>query len=346
MNLTTTRGDSLRLSHGWLLLAVLLPVLPLSASTVRIYVTNFAGDTVSVIDPVTNKVVQVIDGVVMPHGVNFSPDGSRVYISDEFQSVLDVVEDGKIIEKVPLSGHPNNIAVTKDGGRVVVCIAEKPGGLDIVDTTSLKRVKTIPMRDKCHNPYVTPDGKYAVGGSVAGKFLTVVDLQTEEPVWEVTFDKGVRPMAFEVNPDGSTHRIFFQLSDFHGFAVMDFATHKEVARIKLPDGPSKLYEELVAEGRNGSPSHGIGVAPDGKTLWVNSYTKFVFVYSLPDLKLLGHAPTGGVPDWLTFTPDSKTIYVSNSADRTVSAIDMKTLKEVAVIPVGEVPKRSGTLVLR
>jgi YVTN family beta-propeller protein len=136
--------------------------------------------------------------------------------------------------------------------------------------------------------------------------------------------------------------------------VVDFATHKEIARIKHPDEPAGFGKE---EGRLGTPSHGIGVAPDNKTLWVNSVlANSVFVYSLPDIKLVGHAelPTldvpgrhavGSTPDWLTFAPDSKTVYVADTALRMVSAIDAKTLKEVARIKVGEVPKRMNTLAL-
>ena len=41
-------------------------------------------------------------------------------------------------------------------------------------------------------------------------------------------------------------------------------------------------------GRNSSPSHGIGVTPDMKTLWVTSIpNNAVYVYSLADLKLAG-----------------------------------------------------------
>ena len=339
---------------GMLLALGGLPVLPMSAGTSRIYVTNSAGDTVDVVDSSTNKVVQVIKGIEVPHGVNFSPDGKWVYISNETDSVLDVVDQktGTIVNKVPLSGHPNNIAVTKDGRRVLVCIASAPGALDVVDTTSLKLAKTIPARGELHNVYVTPDGNYAVAGSVRAKRLTVVDLKTEEVAWQMDFDEGVRPMAIEKNADGSTRRIFIQMSNLHGFAVVDFAKHKEVQRIKLPDGP---YGK--AEWRLGTPSHGIGVAPDNKTLWVNSVlANAVFEYSLPDLKLIGHTtlpevkpqgrtPTGSVPEWITFTPDSRTVYISNSADRSVSAIDTETLKQVARITVGEVPKRINTLAL-
>lgn len=322
----------------------------------RIYVTNSAGDTIDVIDPATNKVVQVIRGIELPHGIAFSPDGTRIYISNEAESVLDVVDrkSGEILSKVPLSARPNNLAITKDGSLVLVGIRTQPGVLDVIDTSSLQRIKSIPVDGSVHNVYITPDGKYAVSGSIENKSATVIDLHSQQAAWGVKFNRPARPMAFETNSDGSTSRIFVQLSGFNGFAVVDFAKRAEVARIKLPDHPGGFG---IAEGRAGTPSHGIGVTPDGKSLWVNStLANAVFKYSLPDLKLIGHAqlpevhrlknaPTGAVPEWITFTPDSKRIYVSDSAARLVSVIDTQTLKEVARIPVGEVPKRMNTLVL-
>jgi YVTN family beta-propeller protein len=325
-------------------------------SAVRIYVTNSAADTIDVIDAATNKIVQVIRGIELPHGVNFSSDGTRVYVSNESESVLDVIDaqSGEILRKVPLSGRPNNISITKDGRRVIVGIRTLPGALDLIDTGTLTLAKTIPVNASVHNVYVTPDGKFAVSGSIESQSVTVVDLQTDQIAWHLKLDRGVRPMAFERNPDGSTRRIFVQLSGFHGFAVVDFVKRAEVARIKLPDQPGGFG---ILEGRTGTPSHGIGVAPDGKSLWVGStYANAIFKYSLPDLTSLGHcalplvhppghAATGGVPEWITFTPDSKFVYISNSGARSVSAIDVHTLKEVAEIPVGEVPKRINTLVL-
>jgi YVTN family beta-propeller protein len=329
---------------------------PVHADSARIYVTNSAGDSIHVIDAATNKVVQVIEGVEAPHGIAFAPDGTRAYVSNESDSTLDVIDraSGSMLRKIELSGHPNNIAITKDGGRVVVCIKDDPGLLDVVDTTALARTKSIPVKGGLHNVYVTPDGRHAVAGSIKGKILTVIDLATEHPVWELKFDQGVRPMAFEPGPDGATSRIFVQLSNVHGFAVVDFAARREVQRVKLPDRPNGFGEE---EGRTGTPSHGIGVAPDGRTLWVTSIpANAVFAYALPELRLIGHValpelkvegrmPVGAVPDWITFTPDSRTVYVSNAAAKSVSAIDSGTLKLVATIPVGEVPKRIGTLVL-
>jgi len=341
------------LRHVWILL-VIAPIAAW-AGTTRVYVTNSAGDSIHVIDPATNKVVQQIRGIEGAHGVAFSPDGSRVYVSDEVDSTLDVFDrkSGKLIKKVALSAHPNNIAVARDG-RIVVGIARDPGALDIIDPATLTRTKSVPVNGRLHNVYVTPDSKYVVTGSIRTGIVTVIDLATEQPAWEVKLDKGIRPMAIEANADGSTKRIFAQLSDLNGFAVVDFATRKEVARITLPEAKTEFETDA---GRGSAPSHGIGVAPDGKTLWVTSIpNNAVYVYSLADLalsgevalpalKLPGHGSISAVANWVTFTPDSKTVYISNAALRSVSAIDTVSMKLIAVAPVGEVPKRINTLVI-
>jgi YVTN family beta-propeller protein len=285
--------------------------LALEADTVRIVQTNSAGDNIHLIDPATNTIVGEITGIEVNHGAAAAPDGSRFYFSDEAEHTLDVV-DGKtlaVTKKIALSGRPNNVAIS--------------GGV--------------------HNTYVTPDGQFIVAGSIVGKTLTVIDGKTEEPLWSMDFDNGVRPIAFERNADGSTRRLFVQISDFHGFAIVDFAQHKEVGRVKLPDvPPAERHTEML----QGSPSHGIGVAPDGTSLWVNSkMNSYVYGYSLPDLRLLGGVHVGDHPDWLTFTPDSKRIYVANAGSNSVSVVDVATLKEVKRIPVGQVPKRNITAIL-
>jgi YVTN family beta-propeller protein len=326
-------------------LFVLLALSPAATKSVRIYVTNYADTTVDVIDPVTKKIVQVIDGIPNPHGIALSPDGKRVYVTSEVAHVLAVVdqETGKILKKVPLSGMPNNIAVTKDGGQVLVCIRSEPGALDIVDAISLERVKSIRTKNGLHNVLVTPDGKYAVASSPAGHSLVVIDLQTGQLSWDVKFDQETRMLAMESGPDGPVRRVFVQLAYVHGFAVVDFATHREVARINLPAEPKGFEGEATASG----PTHGIGVNPDGKTLWITTASnRCVFVYSLPDLKPLGYVPTGVHPAWLSFSPDGKMVYVSNTIeDGTLSLIDAESMKELARIPVGHKPMRTTSLEL-
>src|ERR1700674_486983 len=112
---------------GTVVLAILLCTLPLwivstvsAANKVRIIQTNSAGDNVHIIDPVTNTVVGEIKGIEVNHGVAVAPDGTRIYVSDEAESTLDVVDAKtlKVTKKIPLSGHPNNISVSPDGRKV------------------------------------------------------------------------------------------------------------------------------------------------------------------------------------------------------------------------------------
>ncbi|HEX7138817.1 MAG TPA: beta-propeller fold lactonase family protein [Vicinamibacterales bacterium] len=325
--------------------AVLAGGAALQAATVRIVQTNAAGDSVMLIDPATNRVVGEIKDIEVNHGAAIAPDGSRFYITNEAESTVDVADAKslKVIKKIPLTNHPNNIAVGKDGKHVYAAIVAGAGAVDVIDAATLTRIKSIRTEGGIHNVYVTPDGKYVVAGSIVGKKISVIDARTEEIAWTIPMEAGVRPICFETTPDGSVKRLFVQLSDFHGFVTVDWTTRQLVDRVKLPELP---VNERHTEGLQGSPSHGIGIAPDGKTLWVNSkVNSHVYVYSMPDLKFVAGVKVGDHPDWLTFTPDSKRIYVANAGSNSVSAVDIATHKEIARIAVGQVPKRNITAVL-
>src|SRR5215472_2369152 len=235
-------------------------VLPLHAATVRIIQTNSAGDSVMLIDPASNKVVGAIEGIEVNHGAAPAPDGSRLYITNEAESTLDVADlkTLKVIKRIPLTNHPNNVAVSKDGSRVYAAIVAGAGAIDVIDAATLTRVNSVRTEGGIHNVYVTPDGKFVVAGSIPGRKITVIDQKTEQILWTVPTRDGVRPMAFETAADGSTARLFAQLSNFNGFIAVDFSTHAIVNEIKLPEVPAA---ERVTEGLQGSPAHGLAVTP-------------------------------------------------------------------------------------
>jgi YVTN family beta-propeller protein len=59
------------------------------------------------------------------------------------------------------------------------------------------------------------------------------------------------------------------------------------------------------------------------------------------MKLLGGAALGGRgAGWLVITPDGKTAYVANEHTNDVSVVDIKSMKETALIPVGFAPARN------
>jgi YVTN family beta-propeller protein len=328
----------------------------------RLVQTNFAGDAVSIIDPATNKVVAEIKGIEMAHGISVAKDNSRIYVAQESTASLLVV-DGKtlqITKQIPLSGSPNLVQPTPDGKTIYVSInlrwnvvsnfpqlqAQPSGGIDVVDVASLEKIKTIPIPGGIHDLYLTPDGKYVVAGanrneipackcgiSEPGNVGYVIDAKNNEIAWTWSMKPAPSPMAISKKPDGSTDKIYAQ-GEGHGFRVIDFDTHVVSSFIKLPDIAPAL--------QNRGGSHGIGITSDQKTLLVNSgKNTAVYAYSLPDLKLLGGASLSGKgANWLTINPDDKTVYVANPEANNVSVVDIATMKETAVIPVGFAPSRN------
>jgi YVTN family beta-propeller protein len=302
---------------------------------------------VHVIDPTTNKVVGLINDIELAHGVTSAPDGSRIYLTNESLNTLDVVSARtlRVIKRIPLSGHPNNLAITRDGLKVYAGIAQNPGALDVIDTTTLTNVKTIPVQGSVHNVYISPDQKYAIAGSVSSSFISIVDTKTDTMVRTIKETSGIRPMIFDTNPDGSTKNIYVQLSNFHGFARVDFATGQETARIEHTEVPGA---EKHTDGLQGAPAHGFAITPgNGGRLWSTSKVNgYAYVYSIADLKEVGRVFVGQHPEWVTMTPDGRFLYIAAAGDNSVTVVDAATIKVVANIPVGQVPKRNGTALLQ
>jgi len=344
---------------GIVLCTASFSMLAAQQSKLRIIQTNSAGDNIHIIDPVTNKVVAEIKGIEAPHGIAVAPDGSRIYVSEQADKTLSVF-DGKTLQlskRIPLSGNPNLIDITPDGRWIYVAIAltyddlsEFPqikagasGGVDVIDTVSLQNVKTIPIKGGIHDLNVTPDGKHVIAGSSRGakppaNLMNVIDTRTNDFAWKLVMNPAPSPMAISSNPDGSTKWVFAQLGGLNGFEVVDFATQKVINQIKLPEIPA---EKQVKRGPP-APSHGIALTADQKTLLVNSrQNSTLYAYSVPDLKLLGSVALGGKgAGWLVITPDDKTAYVANEHTNNVSVVDIKGLKEIALIPVGFAPARN------
>lgn len=322
--------------------ALSLPAAGRLAAEVLVMQTNSRDTVVHLIDPATHRIVREIDGIPVAHGIAAAPDGSRIYVSAEAETALKVVDTAtmEVIASIPLSARPNNIALTPDGRKLYVGIIAQPGAIDVIDTAALENTGSIAVPGGIHNIYVTPDGRHVIAGSIAGRRLTVLDTTTDREVWAWE-GEAIRPVAIGAKPDGSTDKLYIQVSGHHGFVVFDWDTQREIERITLPDVPP---EDRFPGTYNGAPAHGIGVAPDGRTVWSTSrMNSHVYVYSLPELELLAGIRTGLDPDWIAFTPDSRFAYVANAVSNTVSVIDMARLEEITQIPVGESPKRNGIL---
>jgi YVTN family beta-propeller protein len=345
-----SRSSSPAIGATLILLVTTAAVGAQSEMLTRIVQTNSAGLESHVIDPVTQTVVGIID-IPKPHGAVANPEGTKYYITNETDQTLDVFDTRtlRLLKQIPLTDTPHNPAISMTARKVYVPIISRPV-VDVIDIDREELVRSIPVAGGVHNMFVTPDQRHAVAGMIGARTLTVIDTSNDEPVWSMTFeaqhggsgldDGGVRPMAFEANPDGSTRRLFAQISNHHGFYVIDWATREVVQKVSPPPLP---LSEQTSDGIQGAPSHGIAVAPDGSQVWISSRLgNRVYGWRLPELEYIGYVMTGS-PAWLTMTPDSKHLYVAAANTNETVVVDLESRAVVKRIPVGQTPKRISTL---
>ena len=135
------------------------------------------------------------------------------------------------------------------------------------------------------------------------------------------FSASIRP--FTINADQSY--AFCCVNDLLGFEVGDLKAGKMIHRITVP-GFSKGTVK-----RHGCPSHGVGLTPDEKEVWVtDGANNRMHVYDLTTMspavppKYITSIELRDQPGWITFTLDGKFAYPS-----TGDVIDVATRQIVA-----------------
>ena len=320
-------------------------------TVVQIIQTNYAGSNAHIIDPNTNKVVGVIDGVPKAHAAVNHPDGTYYYFANEHDHAVDVVEIEtlEVVERIPLRDRPNKLVINKKYHKLYVAIRDS-AFVQVIDLTSHEVVKTIPVLHGVHNVYVTKDQEYILAGLGADPAtldepaIQVIDASTDEVAWGIPLEGiRVRPMAIESNADGSPRRVFAQGTRLNGFFVIDWDRRESVDFISPPPVP---ISQQNFDGIQNGTGHGLLVLPDQSALWYASrLDSSVYSWSLPDLEFRGRIEVGPSPQWLTATPDSQTLYVSMVGSMETVALNTKTQEIVARIPVGFGPKRNSTHII-
>jgi len=306
----------------------------------KLYVTNSAGDDVTVIDLATNKPITAIKVGLHPHGVATPADQSFLLVTvegtDPGQLVwIDPATD-KITRRMDVGPEPNQLAVTPDGK--IAYVPVKDGNWQVIDLEKGKIIEQIFVGGRPHNTVCSPDGKHmylAPMGDV--KKVIIADTTTHKPVGQIAFSSVVRPIALTKDEK----RLFAEVDGLVGFEIADVAERKMIERVndELTDD-----EKTVA-----SRSHGIGVRPDQRELWecdVEHHEVHVYDLTGDKPKQTTTIPMGAAVYWLTFSPDGKLCYVAVRGHDEVAVVDTATKKVLDRVPVGKEPKRLLVLTLK
>jgi len=297
------------------LLALMLFAAALGMAQVRIYVANDGDSKVTVIDPVTDKVTGEIAVSPNPYGLAASPEGHWLYVTSRTKGVLDAVDlkTGKRTRGAATGRDPSDLAVAPDTRHVFVCTAPS---LDIIDTASLTRIKSIEIKGPCRIA-TTPDDTRMMVAPANDSIIHVINIRSMMPEFQIAAGAGIRAIAIEGDRNHVIHRVFAAIPG--EIEVIDYSSRKVSGRIPVA-------------------ARDLAISPDFRTLWA-TVGDSVEVFFPTDLKRVATIPLGKGAGGIVFTPDGKRCFVANTDDNSVSSVDPGTYRELARIPVGKSPDR-------
>src|SRR5262245_1638511 len=317
-------------------LALAAPIEPAQPATAaqKLYVANSAGHDVHVIDPATNRVVKRVDIGPQPHGLVATRGGERLFLTVE-NTAGDVGElvwfdtaTDTVTRRMKIGPRPNQLAVTADGS--VAYVPCDDASWWVIDTVKGSLIKRIATGGRPHNTLCSPDGKRMYLGPKGSYHVLIADVSTHQLVGEIPLSDAPRPLA--LSRDES--RLYANVDTLIGFEVVDVDKRKVIHRIE-----AEVPAELL---RTASRSHGIGLRPDEKELWMCDVfhdRTYVFDLTADRPKQTAAITMHGGGYWMCFSPDGKFCYISERIGDSVAVIDTATKKTVARIEVGKAPKR-------
>jgi DNA-binding beta-propeller fold protein YncE len=252
---------------------------------------------------------------------------------------LDLKTEKTLWEKA-LPGGCDRMALTPDGKWLYVPSFEGPHW-NIVDAATGEVAAKVEPRSGSHNTVCSLDGSRVYCAGLRSRLLTVVDTKTQQVVQTVgPFSAPIRP--FTVN--AAQTRCYVNVNDLLGFEIGDLTTGKMLQRVEVPDfpkGPTK---------RHGCPSHGVGLTPDEREIWVcDAANSRVHVF---DATVMPPRPVTSIklreqPGWVTFSLDGRRAYpstgevVDTTTKTIIAALRDEKGREVHSEKVVEVVFRDG-----
>ncbi len=236
-------------------------------------------------------------------GICASAATKRVHISTTHTLMCLDLDSDRLLWEKPYEGGCDRMGITPDGKTIYLPSFEKDHW-NVVDALSGDVVAKIEPKSGAHNTICGLNGKEAYLAGLKSPLLTVVDTATRTATRTVgPFGAAIRP--FTVN--GRQTLVFVNVNELLGFEVGDLTTEKKLHRVEVigfQPGPVK---------RHGCPSHGIGLTPDEKEIWLcDAFNKRMHVFDATVMppRQVASIEVREEPGWITFSLDGKYAYPS------------------------------------
>jgi DNA-binding beta-propeller fold protein YncE len=287
-----------------------------------VYVPNSQSDTVDVIDQRSFKIVAQYPVGALPQHVTPAYDLRTLYVDNDEGNSLTAID--------PTTGRPRggpipvadpyNLYFTPDG-RYAIVVAEALRRLDFRDANTMKLHRSLPVPGCAGVDHMdfSADGRYLYASCEFAGRMIQVDVQREQLVRMLTLHGGLAsPQDVRLAPDG---RLLY-VADQAGGGVWEL-------------DPQGL--RVIGFLRTGLGAHGLYPSRDARLLYVTNRAEgSVSVVDFATRRVVSRwrIPGPASPDMGGVSADGSTLWLSGRYNAEVYAIDTRTGRLRARIPVG------------
>lgn len=252
-------------------------------------------------------------------GICAHAGSGRLYVSTTHTlSSVDLITE-KVRWELPYEGGCDRMSILPDGSEIYLPSLEKDHW-HVVRASDGEIVKRIDIKSGSHNTVAGLDGKHVYLAGLHSPLLRIADTGTREIIREAgPFGSAIRP--FTVN--GASTRAYLCVNGLLGFEIGDLLTGQKLHRIEVAGF------SIGAVKRHGCPSHGVGLTPDEKEIWVtdaHNRRMHYFDATAEPPKQLGSIEVRDEPGWVTFSIDGRYAYPSSG-----EVIDVATHKVLTTL---------------
>jgi YVTN family beta-propeller protein len=310
------------------------PDVPISGHD-RVYAADQTSNTVSVIDPSTNKLLGVIKlgdpapgslaplykGQLLVHGLGYSPDSkilAVVSVGSNSVTLIDTATN-KIKGTVYVGRSPHEAFFTPNGNEIWVTVRGE-NYVSVIDPNQLKETRRMEVANGPGMTVFGPDGKYGFVCSSFTAELAVIDAASHAIVKRLSQASPFCP-NIAVSPEND--EVWITLKDVGKVQVFNAKPPFEQKAL-LETGPITNHVNFV-NNRNGKFAY----VTIGGVNQVKAFRRG----AMPEL--VATIPVGPLPHGIWPSGDGSRIYVALENGEMAAAIDTLENKVIANIPIGQ-----------
>jgi YVTN family beta-propeller protein len=303
----------------------------------RVYSAEQFSNTVSVVDPVDNRLVGVIRlgepqpgnlsplyrGQVLVHGMGFSPDRRTVAVVSIGSNAVTFIDTAtnRVEHTTYVGRSPHEPFFSQDGTELWVTVRGE-NYVSVIDTKTYKEKLRITVPNGPGMQIFSPDGKYGYICSSFTPETVVVNVANHRIVGHVP---QVSPFCPNIaaTPDGK--QVWLTLKDSGKVEVFHARPPFEVLKT-IDTGPITNHVTIVRNARGSFAYVTVGGLNEVRVFRTNNFASVATI------------STGDLPHGIWPSGDGSRVYVGLEGGDGLSAIDTVTNKVLATVPIGQAPQ--------